>query len=277
MAVICTARRRCSSWDSSTTRSDEVPTGSWHRRSRWGRPRLREAASDLLTVARERFAARDYRGAALLLASAIDSGQGYADAHHLLGLCFALIESRDQALESFDKALHLNPRYVEAHLNRAIVLSDLGRPREAEEALARAQELGRPDSTGFPTVIANRLANMHAELGRAYKEAGAHRAAAEQFRSALTMRPGFADLRLELARTLLDAGQPQDAGGELDEILRTRPEWLDAMLLRGLAAYLAGDLDLARSVWDAASERHPDEPRLETYRSMLARRLGEQS
>lgn len=236
-----------------------------------------EAGSDFLAVARERYAARDYRGAALLLATAIESGLGYADAHHLLGLCYALIESRDQALEAFDEAIRLNPRYVEAHLNRAIVLSDLGRPSEAEDALAQAQELGRTDSTGYPAVVANHLANMHADLGRAYNEAGAHREAAKQFQSALSLRPAFADLRLELARTLLDGGETQAAGRELDEILRGRPDWLDAMLLRGLAAYLAGDLEQAKSVWEGASERHPEEPRLETYRSMLARRLGEQS
>lgn len=236
-----------------------------------------EAESDLLTVARERFAARDYRGAALLLASAIESGRGYADAHHMLGICYALTEWREEALRSFDEAIRLNPRYVEAHLNRSIVLSDLGRAPEAAEALAQAQELGRPDATGFPSVVANRLANMHAELGRAYREAGALNAAIEQFRSALSIRSGFADLRLDLARTLIDAGEPEEAARELDEILRSRPEWLEAMLLRGLAAYLAGDLDQAKSVWEGASERHPEEPRLETYRSMLARKLGGQS
>jgi len=236
-----------------------------------------EPASELISVARERFAARDYRGAALLLASAVESGTAYADAHHLLGLCYALIESRDQALQSFDEAIRLNPRYVEAHLNRAIVLSDLGRATEAEEALATAQDLGRPDATGFPAMVANRLANMHADLGRAYKEAGAYRAAATQFRSGLAIRPSFADLRLDLARTLLEGGEPQDAARELDEILLGRPDWLDAMLLRGLAAYLGGDLDQAKSVWERASERHPEEPRLETYRSMLARRLAERS
>lgn len=235
------------------------------------------AASDLLTVARERFAARDYRGAALLLSTAVEAGQAYADAHHLLGLCLALIESKEEALESFNEAIRLNPRYVEAHLNRAIVLGELGRPAEAEESLSRAHEFGRPDFTGFSAVVANRLANMHAELGRAYREADAHRSAATQFRSALAIRPGFVDLRLELARTLLDAGQPDEAGQELDEILRVRPDWLDAMLLRGLAAYLAGDLKQAKSVWESASERYPDEPRLETYRSMLARKLGERS
>jgi len=234
------------------------------------------AASDLLVVARERFAARDYRAAALLFASAIESGQGYADAHHMLGLCYALSESREDALKSFDEAIRLNPRYVEAHLNRSIVLGDLGRVPEATDALSLAQELGRPDYTGYPTVVANRLANMHAELGRAYREAAAFAPAVEQFRCALSIRPGFADLRLDLARSLLDLGDAAGAAHELDEILRARPDWIEAMLLRGLAAYLAGDLEQAKSVWERASERHPEEPRLETYRSMLARKLGEQ-
>jgi len=234
-----------------------------------------EPTSDFLTVARERFGARDYRGAALLLASAIDAGQGYADAHHMLGLCYALTEWPDQALKAFDEAIRLNPRYVEAHLNRAIVLSDLGRREEAEASLDRARELGRPDSTGFPTMVANRLANMHAELGRAYRAAGALKPAAVQFRSGLEIRPGFADLRLELAQTLIDSGAPNEAAAELETVLRDRPEWIDAMLLRGLAAYLAGDLEHAKSVWDSASALYPDEPRLETYRSMLARKLGD--
>jgi tetratricopeptide (TPR) repeat protein len=235
-----------------------------------------EAGPDLLTVARERFAARDYRGAALLLASAIESGQAYADVHHMLGICYALVEWREEALRAFDAAIKLNPRYVEAHLNRSIVLSDLGRAKEAEEALAEAQDLGRPDATGFPAIVANRLANMHADLGRAYKAAGALRMAVGQFRHALELRPGFADLRLELGRTLIDAGEVGDAAQELDTLLQTRPDWLDAMLLRGLAAYLAGDLSQAKSVWERASERHPEEPRLETYRSMLARRLRDE-
>lgn len=236
-----------------------------------------ESDSDLLTVARERFDARDYRGAALLLSSAIEAGRGYADAHHMLGLCYAMTEWRDEALASFDEAIRLNPRYVEAHLNRSIVLSDLGRAREAEEALSQAHELGRVDGTGFPAVVANRLANMHAELGRAYREAGAAEKAIAQFRDALSMRPAFADLRLDLARTLIETGALDEAIGELETILRSRPEWVEAMLLRGLAAYLAGDYDGAKAVWEDASERHPEEPRLETYRSMLARKLGARS
>ena len=236
-----------------------------------------EPAPDLLTVARERFATRDYRGAALLLDSAIRAGQGYADAHHLLGMCYALTEQPELALSSFDDAIRLNPRYVEAQLNRAIVLGDLGRPDEAQAGMRQALTLGAPDATGFPAMVADRLANMHADLGRAYREAGAFSNAVEHLEAALALRPEFADLRLELARTRLEAGSPSEAATELDAVLQGHPKWLDAMLLRGLSAYLSGNLEQAKTVWDRASEQYPDEPRLESYRSMLARKLRDQS
>ncbi len=236
-----------------------------------------EAGPDLLTVARERFATRDYRGAVLLLDSAIRSGQGYADAHHLLGMCYALTEQPELALQSFDAAVRLNPRYVEAHLNRAIVLSGLGRAAEASDGMKQALSLGAPDASGFPTMVADRLANMHADLGRAYREAGAFTKAAEHLESALELRPTFADLRLELARTRMEAGNPEAAASELEAVLAKHPNWHDAMLLHGLAAYLSGNLEKAKDVWDRAAERNPDEPRLESYRSMLARRLRGES
>jgi hypothetical protein len=47
------------------------------------------------------------------------------------------------------------------------------------------------------------------------------------------------------------------------------------MLLRGMVAYLQGDLDAAETIWKDASSRHPEEPRLEIYRSMLARRRSQ--
>ena len=49
------------------------------------------------------------------------------------------------------------------------------------------------------------------------------------------------------------------------------PDLLDAMLLRGLAAYLAGALPTARTVWERAAALHPDDGRVQVYRSMLGR------
>ncbi len=235
-----------------------------------------DSAADLVTRARERFSVRDYHGAVLLLREAIVEGIGYADAHNLLGLSLALIGRQEEALASFDAALRLNARYVEAHLNRAVLLNDLGRSDDARAAFEIAETLGGPDETGFPVMVANRLANAHASLAMEYRAAGALDEAIAQYERALSLRPGYADIRLALARALTERGRHADAGRALDEVLKNRPEWLDAMLLRGLAAYLEGDFGVADRIWTAAADRHPEEPRIEIYRAMLARRLGEQ-
>lgn len=236
-----------------------------------------EASPDLLSLAKERFAVRDYHGAALLLTSLTQEGPAFADAFNLLGLSLALVDRADDALSAFDQALRVNPRYVEAYLNRAIVLNHLGREGDAQVSLSRAAELGATDESGYPAVVANKLANEHYQLGHAYREADSLDLAIEQYRRALDLRPSYNDVRLALSRALIESGQPAEAGTVLDEVLRTRPTWLDAMLLRGLAAYLQGDLDAAGTIWNDASMRHPEEPRLEIYRSMLARRRHELS
>jgi tetratricopeptide (TPR) repeat protein len=231
-----------------------------------------DSAADLIARARDRYSVRDYHGAVLLLREAVVEGVAYADAHNLLGLCLALIGRPDDALASFDAALALNPRYVEAHLNRAVLLNDSGRTEEAREAFEMAEQLGKPDETGFPVMVANRLANAHAVMAGEYRAAGALDEAIAQYERALELRPGYADVRLAMSRALTERGRHAEASRELDEVLRARPEWLDAMLLRGLTAYLQGDLGTADAVWSAAAARHPEEPRVEIYRSMLARR-----
>lgn len=231
-----------------------------------------DTSPDLISRARERYAVRDYHGAVLLLQEALAEGFGYADAHNLMGLCLALVGRQSEALEAFDRALALNARYVEAHLNRAVLLNDLGRMDEARAAFETAERLGRPDETGFPAVVANRLANAHAGIAAEYRAAGALDEAIGQYEDALRLRPGFADIRLAYARALLERGRHREAAEALEAVLAVRSDWLDAMLLRGLSAYLQGDFDAADDVWSRAAERHPEEPRIEIYRSMLARR-----
>jgi tetratricopeptide (TPR) repeat protein len=231
-----------------------------------------DTASDLVARARDRFAVRDYHGAVLLLQEAVVEGLAYADAFNLLGLSLALVGRQEEALAAFDRALALNARYVEAHLNRAVLLNELGRTGEAREAFTQAEDLGKPDESGFPAMVANRLANAHASLANEYRAAGALDEAINQYHRALDLRPAFADIRLALARSLLERGRYADAAAALDLVLQARPQWLDAMLLRGLSAYLQGDLDSAEAIWSRAAERHPEEPRVEIYRAMVARR-----
>jgi tetratricopeptide (TPR) repeat protein len=227
---------------------------------------------DLITRGRERFAVRDFHGAVLLLREAVLEGYAYPDVYNLLALCLALVERPLEALAAFDRAIALNPRYVEAHLNRAVLLSALGRDDEAQESFDSAHRLGGPDESGFPVVVANRLANAHASLGAHYRDAGALDEAIAQYARALELRPGFPDIRLAHARALLERGRLPEAAASLDALLAANPRSLDALLLRGLSAYLQEDLETAGVFWTRAAEAHPAEPRIGIYLSMLARR-----
>src|SRR5258708_1767707 len=163
------------------------------------------SADHLLAQARERFAVQDYYGAAHILQDLVASGRSFADAHHLLGLCRALLGQKPAALEEFEQALRLNPRYIEANIHRGILLNELGRPGEAEEAFKAATAYGAGGPGGFSRPVAARLANQHAQLGEAYAEAGAVTEAIEQLTRAVELGPAFHDLRYPLARLPLQA------------------------------------------------------------------------
>jgi tetratricopeptide (TPR) repeat protein len=221
--------------------------------------------------ARERLDAGDAYGAIHILKELVQKGQAYADAHNLLGLALAKAGQREEALAEFDLSLTLNPRYVDAQLNRAVTLSDMGRTEEAQRAFAEAQALGAVDHTGFPAPAASRLANLHAELAEAYLEAGGRPQAIQQLEAAAALRPEFLDLRYRLARLYLDEGRLEPARDELYAIASRRPTFVDAHVSLGMAQYLLKDMAGARGAWEEARRIAPNDVRVAAYLSLLQR------
>jgi tetratricopeptide (TPR) repeat protein len=195
----------------------------------------------LLARARDRFTVQDYYGAIYLLEEIVASGRAFADVH------------------------------LEALIHQGLVLSELGRAAESEEAFRRAAESVAPSTAGLPAPVAARLANQHAELADAYAEAGALARAIEQYERALELGPGFQDLRYRMARVLLEAGRPLEARDALEDVLRARPNFVDAEAALGLAHFLSGDGVGARDVWRACLARRPENARVEAYLAMLGR------
>jgi tetratricopeptide (TPR) repeat protein len=197
---------------------------------------------------------------------------GYADIHNLVGICLSLCGETDAALEAFQVAVSLNPRYVEALLNQAITLQDLGRYTEGQVAYEAASEADVEEGVGrFPAVLAGRLANKLMEVGDLYLEGGALTEAVEQFRRALELRPRFADIRNRLGRTLLEMGNGEAAVREFDRTLQINPGFLEARINLGLAWYRMGDPDRARQEWRRCEEQRPGNAQVASYLGMLER------
>ncbi len=225
----------------------------------------------VLAIAKERFALQDYYGCLHLVEDLIGRGQAYADAFHLLGMARHMVDQRDAALEALDRALELNPRYVEAHVHRGLVLNEMGRSDEAAESFEAAQASGGEPLEGIARHHASKLANHHAQLGDAYAEVGALVQAIDQYRTALRLGPTFHDLRYRLARFLLECGRSLEAREELEAVVAARPQFFEARATLGLACYVSGDVVSAATIWEAMKEQYPNEVRVKAYLAMLKR------
>ena len=64
--------------------------------------------------------------------------------HNGLGNTFRLMDRRVEAIESFDRAISLDPCYADAYFNRAMTRAAQGETAKAEEDLTQAYRL-RPD------------------------------------------------------------------------------------------------------------------------------------
>ena len=137
------------------------------------RAESRNEADQLLQRARGSFERRDYVAALADLREIVDQHPHFADVRHLMGLCLSFLGQPENALDQFDRALAENDGYIEAHLNRAITLNELGRYDEAREAFDRAAECEGRAGGRFQSSVSARLANAHAGIGELYLAASA--------------------------------------------------------------------------------------------------------
>ncbi len=73
------------------------------------------------------------------LLSSIAARDDFAPAHYLLGLTERKLGHLESSLDAFDDAIALAPGLERAHVNRARVMIDLGRPADALDGLTRVE------------------------------------------------------------------------------------------------------------------------------------------
>jgi len=193
----------------------------------------------------------------------------FADIRNRAGLCLAMMGDAEGALEHFDAALEVNDAYAEAHLNRALVLNDLGRFDEAAECFNRARAVDLRDSQAFPSHLGNQLANAHALTGDLYLAADRPEEAIVAYEAAVEIRPQFLDLRFKLAEAYMDLDRWADARSHLEEILEENPHFAGARVRLGALLKRLGNTEGARREWEACAEQAPADRRIRAYLASL--------
>jgi tetratricopeptide (TPR) repeat protein len=225
--------------------------------------------SQLSQQAYQAFERKDYASALELFRNVLAVRPDFADILHHAGLCMIFLGQLEEGLSYLDRALEINPAYIEAHINRALMLQELGRYDEAREAFDRAREHEEESHGRFPAAAATRLANGHAALGDTYMEAAAPDEAVQQYRTALALRPGFHDIRNRYATALLQLDRLDEAAEELTRVLESNPRVVAARLNLGLVRYRQGRLEEAASQWKRCETQHAGNAQVRAYLAML--------
>ena len=195
-----------------------------------------------------------------LFESSVASSPESAKSHYNLAWLSAQAGRLPEALEHYERATRIYPKYFDAWAGKGTVLQRMGNLAEAEKSYLRSLEVApgyengffrlgvvrerRDDLAGAERAFSDgvarhpkspplnyRLAIVRSKLGRASAET--------DWRRAIAVAGGAAPFRLGFGRWLFDRGRTGDAVREAREVLRRNPR--DVLALRLIADAMRRD------------------------------------
>ena len=215
-------------------------------------------------VARLAAAAGDGVAALRAMDEAVRLAPAYADLHHHRACLLILHQRRPEARRALERALEINPRYVAARLELALLDAREGLLTESLAALRALEQERRIDEPrafqrGLKSlasadwdeaeallktalkiadpVVDRALAEYHARVAE-----GEPGRALQALREAVTTHPGYPDLHYLLGSSELEAGMTDDAVASLARALELHPDLHAARVQLARAFEVLGDV-----------------------------------
>jgi len=170
----------------------------------------------------------------------------YAEAYNNRGFALQDLGQPAKAVESCEKAIHLKPGYAEAYNNRGVSLKDLGQLEEAVESCDKAIQF-KPD-----------YAEAYSNLGVALQALGRMEKAVESYEKAIQLKPDYADAYNNLGNAFRDLGQLEMAMESYEKAIQLMPDFEEVYSNRGNALRDLGQLEKAVESYEKAIQLKPD-------------------
>lgn len=187
------------------------------------------------------------------------NNKNYADVYNMLGVIYHLGGRIKDAIRSFERALKINPGYMEAATNLAITYNDIGQYEKAKNALNKAK--GSSHSKTIKEMedklIKSKLSNLHAQIADLYVEIGNYDNAIEEYQKALRLQPTFVDIKTKLAIAYREKGMLAQAIKELEEAKFINADYIPTRVNLGILYYLMRRIDDAITEWESVLKYEP--------------------
>jgi tetratricopeptide (TPR) repeat protein len=232
---------------------------------------LDEHTKQLLLLGREHYQKREFDKAEQMLRQVLEEEDRLADVHDMLGIICHSRGNFVQAEHHFERALTINPGYTEAALNLAVTYNDRGKYEAARQVYARIKGTPSGSLHGLDPFARGKIANMHAEVGQAYADAGLVREATAEYEKAVALCPQFADLRTRLGTLLRTTNDLPRAREQYEAAVASRPTYIPARIQLGVTLLALGEAEAASEQWRRVLEIEPDNVRARMYLRMMDR------
>lgn len=223
---------------------------------------------ELVEIGKRHFEGKHYTRAEQVFQKIVKSGARYADVLNMLGLIYHLEGKFNNALDSFEKALAINPDYHEATLNLAVLYNDLGEFKKAKALYARVGKKKGPRD--FEPILKSKIANMHAHLGDAYRGIGKAAEAIEEYKKALKLCPDYADIRTRLGIAYRENNQKDLSAKELASAVSGSPAYKAAQIQLGVTYFGMGQKEKAAKAWKALLSKDKDNAIAKVYLTLCS-------
>jgi tetratricopeptide (TPR) repeat protein len=212
-----------------------------------------QTIKELITTGKQYFENKEYVRAEEYLSRVIEMGVKYADVFNMLGVISHIQGKFASAIEYFHKALEINPRYTEATLNLTVLYNDLGQYSDAKKLYFSLKNKASKSSAQIEPVLRGKLSNMHADIGDVYRSIGLYSNAIDEYIHALSLNPGYSDIRTKLGQALRESGDKEESLKELSKVLKQNPTYVPALLQIGITHYSLNNLNEAKAAWNKAT------------------------
>ncbi len=208
--------------------------------------RVEDPQQALLAQAEEAIEKKDFQRAVDALQKYLAEKPDDALAHVQLGYAFVGLARRDEARAEFVRAIALDGKLAEAHLNLALLLLDQ-EPAAAIAPLSKVIEL-KPEQA-WPRQL----------LGTAYERSGKLPEAIEQYRVASRLDAKNSEVRMDLGRALLNLDRAGEAETSFREALQLEPKSAAAQLGLAHSLLVQNKAEAAAPALTAYLELAPDD------------------
>jgi tetratricopeptide (TPR) repeat protein len=192
--------------------------------------------------------AAEYHDLVSLYTATLAKNRGCWMAHYNLGIALNDQGKTDEAIDHYQQAIELRPRYAEAHYNLGRLLAQKGRLDDAVSHYEKALEINPADAEAR-----NNLGVTLFGIGRV-DEAVAH------YREALKIRPDYAEASCNLANALLLKGDLDAAIARYSACLALSPNQPEAQYDFASALLRKGRTDEAIIHFRKVLELQPNSP-----------------